>query len=182
MAGRVLLIDESRQGRWCLTQAIGWRKDASHRVADILFGDFDRVRAEATLDTLKRSLPANKIHVVRSGCEALEFLRQRVLHPDPERPSRPVLALLDEDLSGMAGHSILRSMRKLPSLGDVLLIVLVGAGRVAVHRQWVPEPDGYLEKPFAFFKLRDCLKSLGKSAAAAFIPLPERAACEVPQS
>lgn len=182
MAGRILLIDESRQRRWCLTQVIGWRKDVSHRVADILFGDFDRVRAEATLDTLNRSLPANEIHVVRSGCEALEFLRQRASHPDPGRPSRPVLALLDEDLSGMAGHSILRSMRRIPSLRDVLLVVLIGAGRVAVHRQWVPEPDGYLEKPFAFFKLRDCLQSLGQSAAAAFIPLPERAACEVPQS
>lgn len=167
MAGKILFVDGNRQRRWCLAKAMGWKGPVSGRVADILFGDFDRMRAEATVAVLKRSLPANDIHVVRSGCEALAFLRQREQPPDPERQPRPVLALFDEDLSGMAGHSILRSMVKLPSLGGRMIILLVGAGRVPVHRQWASEPDGYLEKPFTVLKLRECIESLGESASAA---------------
>jgi CheY-like chemotaxis protein len=84
---------------------------------------------------LRRSLPANGIHVVRSGCEALEFLRQRGRRSDPDGQSRPVIMLLDEEISGMAGHSILRSMLKRPLPGGGLIILLVGAGRIPAHRQ-----------------------------------------------
>ena len=65
--------------------------------------------------------------VVRSGCEALEFLRHRGLRCKPERRLPPVIALLDEDLSGMAGHSILRSMLKLPSRGEMVMFFWWGA-------------------------------------------------------
>jgi CheY-like chemotaxis protein len=173
MTGKILFVDGRRPRRWCVAKAMGWPGHVSGRIADILFGDFDRDRAEATVAVLKRSLPANELHVVRSGCEALAFLRQRGLQPDPEQPPRPILALLDEDLSGMAGHSILRSMLKLPLPGGRTIILLVGTGRVIVHRQWVPEPDGYLVKPFAFHKLRACLGSFGEAESYARIPLLE---------
>jgi len=130
-------------------------------VAEILFGDFERARADATVGVLRRNLPVNGIHVVRSGCEALEFLRLRCSQCGSEHRSPPILALLDEDLSGMAGHSILRSMFNLPSLGEMMIIILVGAGRVVSHRQWSPKADGYLEKPFTFRKFMVCLRSLG---------------------
>lgn len=159
MAGKILFIDDNRQCRWCLSKSMTGQGHVSCRIADILFGDHDRVRAEATVAALKCNLPANDIHVVRSGCEALAFLRQRGQQPNLERQPRPVLALLDEDLSGMACHSILGSMLKAPSLGGRLIILLVGAGRVAAHRQWAPEPDGYLEKPFSVLKLEACLWS-----------------------
>jgi CheY-like chemotaxis protein len=173
MTGKVLFVDERRPRRWCVAKAAGWYGNVSGRIADILFGDFDRERAEATVAVLRRRLPANELHVVRSGCEALAFLRQRGLLPDPERQQRPVLALFDEDLSGMAGHSILRSMLKLPSLGGRMIVLLVGTGRVIVHRQWAPEPDGYLVKPFTFHKLLDCLESFGEAESSARIPLLE---------
>jgi CheY-like chemotaxis protein len=173
MAGHVLLVDVDADRCWHMVQAVPGEEGMRARAADILFGDFDRARAEATVCALRRSLPANEIHVVRSGCEALAYLRQRGLQTEPERLPRPVLALLDEDLSGMAGHSILRSMLKLPLLGGRLIILLVGAGRIAAHRQWSPEPDGYLEKPLTYFKLRDCIRSVGGFASSARTPLPE---------
>jgi DNA-binding response OmpR family regulator len=46
------------------------------------------------------------------------------------------------------------------------MIILVGAGRAVAHRQWSPQADGYLEKPFTFSKLRALIRSLGDSAAA----------------
>lgn len=176
MTGSILWFDESSPCPWRLARAGGWRGGPARRTADILFGDFDRPRAEATVGALKRSLPANDIHIVRSGCEALEFLRQRECCPGPERQRRPVLMLLDEDISGMAGHSILRSMLKLPLLDGRMIILLVGEGRIPVHRQWAPEPDGYLEKPFAFLKLRNCIRSVGGYASPACAPLLERPA------
>jgi CheY-like chemotaxis protein len=173
MAGKILLIEGEIDRHWRLTQAIGQGECLPGCVADILFGDFEQARAEATVGVLRRNLPINGIHVVRSGCEALEFLRSRGLHGEPERRLPPVLALLDEDLSGMAGHSILRSMLNLPSLGEMMMIILVGAGRVVAHRLWSPEADGYLEKPFTFRKLMACLRSLGVSPPIAHISFRE---------
>jgi len=167
VAGSILRIDDSRQCIWRPLRSSGRDAGEPGRVAEVLLGDHDRVRAAATLGLLKRNLPSNEMHVVRSGCEALEFLRGLATHPVPGRPARPVLALLDEDLSGMAGHSILGSMLRIPPLGARLVILLVERGRIAAHRQWSPEPDGYLEKPFAFAKLRECLRSFWESAASA---------------
>jgi DNA-binding response OmpR family regulator len=173
MTGSILWMDEGSPCRWRLAKAGGRRDGAAGRIADILFGDFDRARAEAAVRALRRSLPANEILIVRSGCEALEHLRQREAKSGPDRPARPVLMLLDEDLSGMAGHSILRVMRRCASPDDGLILLLVGAGRVGAHRQWAPEPDGYLEKPFAFRRLRDCIRSLGESAVPARVKSPQ---------
>jgi DNA-binding response OmpR family regulator len=165
MTGKILLIEGDIDRRWRLSQAIGRGECLPGGAADILFGDFDRARAEETAGVLRRNLPFNGLYVVRSGCEALEFLRSRGLHCEPERRSPPVLALLDEDLSGMAGHSILRSMLRLSSLGEILMIILVDAGRTVAHRQWTPEADGYLEKPFTLRKLRNFIRSLGAATA-----------------
>ena len=161
MTGNILLIEGDIDRRWCLSQAIARVECPPGGVAEILFGDFEQARAEATVGVLRRNLPVNEIHVVRSGCEALEFLRRRGLPCEPEHRLSPILALLDEDLSGMAGHSILRSVLNLPSLGEMMMIILVAAGRVVSHRQWLPEADGYLEKPFSFRKFMVCLRSLG---------------------
>jgi CheY-like chemotaxis protein len=173
MTGKILLIEGDIDRRWRLSQAIGRVECLPGGVAEILFGDFEQARAEATVGVLRRNLPVNGIHVVRSGCEALEFLRRRGLPCEPEHRTPPILALLDEDLSGMAGHSILRRMLVIPSLEEILMIILVGAGRAVAHRQWSPGADGYLEKPFTFSKLRACIRSIGASASAGRAPLLE---------
>jgi len=165
MTGEILLIDSDNDRRWRLAKVAGPGNITSCWTADILFGDFDRTRAERTAGILRRSLPANGLYVVRSGCEALEFIRHRGSQCDPKRRLPPILALLDEELSGMAGHSILRSMLRLPSLGEILMIILVDAGRTVAHLQWTPEADGYLEKPFTLRKLRNFIRSLGAEVA-----------------
>ena len=173
MTGKVLLISCGVDRRWRLARTSKPGKEIPGGIADILFGDFDRARADETACALRRNLPSNGLYVVRSGCEALEFLRHRVSQCKPEIPLPPVLALLDEDLSGMAGHSILRRMLVIPSLEEILMIILVGAGRAVAHRQWSPGADGYLEKPFTFSKLRACIRSIGASASAGRAPLLE---------
>jgi len=176
MAAHVLLVDVDAGRSRCHAPSSAGERPVRGRPADILLGDFDRARTEATFEVLRKNLPANEIHRVRSGCEALAFLKRRGELPDPKRPPRPLLALLDEDLSGMAGHSILRSMLKRPSPGGRMIVLLVGAGRIAVHRQWAPEPDGYLEKPFAFPKLLRCVLSARGRASSACAPPAERPA------
>jgi CheY-like chemotaxis protein len=173
MTGKSLLIGCGIDRRWRLVRTSRPGKEVPGGVADILFGDFDRARADETVGALRRHLPVNRLYFVRSGCEALEFLRHRVSQCRPESPLPPVLALLDEDLSGMAGHSILRRMLVIPSIEEILMIILVGAGRDVAHRQWSPRADGYLEKPFTFGKLRACIRSLGASASAGSSPFLE---------
>jgi hypothetical protein len=64
-------------------------------------------------------------------------------------------------------------MLNLPSLGEMMIIILVGAGRVIAHRLWSPEADGYLEKPFTFRKFMVCLRSWGASLPIAHISFRE---------
>jgi CheY-like chemotaxis protein len=148
MTGKILLIEGDIDRRWRLSQAIGRVECLPGGVAEILFGDFEQARAEATVGVLRRNLPVNEIHVVRSGCEALEFLRRRGSPCKPENPLPPVLAILDEDLSGMAGHSILRSVLNLPSLGEMMMIIHCTPAVVPRSRRlpgkavYVPEVHG----------------------------------------
>jgi len=177
MAAHVLLVDVDAGRSRCHAPSSAGERPVRGRPADILLGDFDRARTEATFEVLRKNLPANGIHRVRSGCEALAFLKRRGELPDPKRPPRPLLALLDEDLSGMAGHSILGRLFRAAPPGELIVIVLAGRGRIPAHRRWTPNADGYLEKPFTFRKLVDSLRYLGTSRARAgadIIELPLR--------
>ncbi len=173
MAAHVLLVDVDTARCRRPAQAAPGEGGLRGRSADILFGDFDRTRTEAAIAILKKNLPVNAIYRVRSGCEALAFLRQREAVCEPEKLPRPILALLDEDLSGMAGHSILNSLFRTSTLGELIVIVLTGRGRIPVHRNWTPDADGYLEKPFTFRKLEDSLRSLGTFRSHAGVDIRE---------
>jgi len=89
MAAHVLLVDVDAGRSRCHAPSSAGERPVRGRPADILLGDFDRARTEATFEVLRKNLPANEIHRVRSGCEALAFLKRRGELPDPKRRRGP---------------------------------------------------------------------------------------------
>ena len=128
MAAHVLLVDvDAGRSRRHAPSSAG-EKARGGRPADILLGDFDRARTEATFEVLRKNLPANEIHRVRSGCEALAFLKRRGELPDPKRPPRPLLALLDETLGDGGPLHLGRLFRAAPPGGLIVIVLAAGAG------------------------------------------------------
>ncbi|MGF1515003.1 MAG: response regulator [Elainellaceae cyanobacterium] len=79
----------------------------------------------ADIDLTQEALLDSKLHVhlstVRSGSDALSYLRQ---HAPFEEAVMPDLILLDLNLPGMSGKEILQAIRKDPALRHIPVAVL----------------------------------------------------------
>jgi len=79
-----------------------------------------------TVAALRDALIPSKVHVVRDGEEALEFLKRTGKHAEAEVPD---LILLDLNLPKMDGFEVLESMRSDPKLKHLPVIVTSGSAR-----------------------------------------------------
>lgn len=70
-----------------------------------------------------RELPG-KIHAVHSGSEALDWVLQR---GDFASSPRPDIVLVDLNLPGISGHTILEEIKSDPDLQRIPVIVLTGS-------------------------------------------------------
>jgi two-component system response regulator len=114
--------------------------------ASVLLVEDNLADVRLTVELLREARVANRLKVIGNGSEALSHLRGAGLTPD-DIPL-PDLVLLDLDLPGTDGRSVLAQMRSEPRLRHIPVFVLTAS---ATHRQMVQEEDldadGFLEKP-----------------------------------
>lgn len=85
--------------------------------------------------------PRVRLHVARSGAEALGFLR------DGDRPP-PHLVILDLNLPAMDGRELLAEMKADPALQPIPVVVLTGsAAQDDVNRCYALQANCYVIKP-----------------------------------
>ena len=112
---------------------------------------------ELTLHALRREKLANRIHVVRDGEEALDFLFQRA---QPSLP--PKVVLLDLKLPKVDGLEVLRQIRS-DVRTKALPVVILTASReekdmVNGYKLGV---NSYIQKPVDFEAFREVIRQLG---------------------
>lgn len=114
--------------------------------AGVLLVEDNLADVRLTIELLREARLANRLKVIRDGEEALAHLRAAA--QDPQAGPLPDLVLLDLDLPGVDGRTILAEMRADPRLRHVPVFVLTAS---ATHREMVLEEqmdaEGYLEKP-----------------------------------
>src|SRR5215475_5468250 len=100
---------------------------------------------------LKKGGVDNPIHAVRSGEEAVEYLRGRGKYADRDEYPLPALILLDLKMRGMDGFEVLIWIRRQPDLGSTRVIVLTSSNDIwDVNRAYHLGANSFLVKPVDF--------------------------------
>jgi two-component system response regulator len=115
-----------------------------------------------TLHALQKSNLANKIHLVRDGAEALDFLFCRGEFSGRQPQDAPRLILLDLKLPKVDGLRVLEEVKRDMRTRAIPVIVLTTSKEeqdmVASYRFGV---NSYIQKPVHFGEFQEVVRQLG---------------------
>ena len=129
---------------------------------EILLVEDDPSDAELTLHALEKSKLVNKIHVVRDGEEALDFLFCRSSFSDRRFEEAPRLVLLDLKLPKVEGLEVLKAVKLDPRTKAIPIIVLTSSKQDRdVVKSYQLGVNSYIQKPVNFGEFQDVVRQLG---------------------
>jgi two-component system response regulator len=130
--------------------------------AEILLVEDNRNDVELTLLALRKENLCNKIHVVRDGEEALEFLFCRGTYSGRSLEHPPKLVILDLKLPKVDGLEVLRTIKNDTHTRVIPVTILTSSKEdrdmVESYKLGV---NSYIQKPVDFNQFRDTVKQLG---------------------
>ena len=144
---------------------------------EILLVEDNEADAELTLLALKQNGLANRIHTVRDGAEALDFMfcKGRYASRDFENP--PKVVLLDIKLPKVDGIEVLRAVKTDPRTKTIPVVILTSSredrDRFNGYNLGV---NSYLQKPVDFDQFREMVKQVGLYWMVVNVPPPGGAA------
>jgi len=134
----------------------------AERSVELLLVEDDPRDEEMTLRALKSHRLANRVHVVRDGAEALDFLFGRGAYAERRLDDSPKVVLLDLKLPKVDGLEVLRRVRKDPRTAILPVVVLTSSREesdlVDSYRLGV---NSYVVKPVEFNRFVEAVGELG---------------------
>ncbi len=129
---------------------------------EILLVEDNRADVELALHALRGDNLANRIHVVRDGEEALDFLYCRGVHGQRDPNQRPKLILLDLKLPKVDGLAVLRQVKSDPRLKVIPVVVMTSSKEERdLVQSYELGVNSYIQKPVEFDQFRAAVKQLG---------------------
>ena len=129
---------------------------------ELLLVEDDPNDVELTLIALRKHKLANKIHVVRDGEEALDFLFCRGQYSERTRNGPPKVILLDLKLPKVSGLEVLKAVKDDPRTRAVPVVVMTSSREqrdlVEGYRLGV---NSYIQKPIDFEQFQSTIRDLG---------------------
>jgi CheY-like chemotaxis protein len=117
---------------------------------------------ELTLHALKKNNLANRIHVVRDGAEALEYLFGSGAYAGRDLNHTPKVILLDLKLPKVDGMEVLRRIKSNERTRSIPVVVLTSSREerdiVESYRLGV---NSYITKPVDFDQFTEAVRQLG---------------------
>ena len=128
---------------------------------EILLVEDNAEDAEMTLRALRKNNLANKVHWVKDGAEALEYLFRS--GPYAERASRqPRLVLLDIKMPKVDGIEVLRRLKGHADTSSIPVVVMTSSNEerdvIESYRLGV---NSYIVKPVQFEAFLDTVAKIG---------------------
>ena len=129
---------------------------------ELLLVEDDPNDVELALIALRKHKLANKIHVVRDGEEALDFLFARGAYAQRGSNGPPKVFLLDLKLPKVSGLEVLKMVKSDPRTQTVPVVVMTSSREqrdmVEGYRLGV---NSYIQKPIDFDQFQTIIKDLG---------------------
>ncbi len=118
--------------------------------------------AELTLRALRKNNVSNRIHVVRDGAEALEFIFGKGAYNGRSLKEGPKVILLDLKLPKVDGLEVLRQIKNDQQARKVPVVILTSSKEerdiVEGYRLGV---NSYIVKPVDFAQFTEAVRQLG---------------------
>lgn len=123
---------------------------------EILLVEDNPADAELTIRALKKRRLSNRVHHVKDGVEALEFLKGL----DPTAVPRVIL--LDLKLPRLDGLQVLEKLKSADETRAIPVVVLTSSQEDRdLDRAYALGANSYIVKPVEFEKFMDCVEQLG---------------------
>ncbi len=117
---------------------------------------------ELTLHTLKKHNLANRIHVVRDGEEALEFIFCTGAYAGRAGQEKPKVVLLDLKLPKVDGLEVLRRIKSDPQISSMPVVVFTSSrDQRDIVESYKLGVNSYIVKPVDFEQFSEAVRQLG---------------------
>lgn len=117
---------------------------------------------ELTVHALRKENLANRIHVVRDGEEALDFIFCRGMYEGRTFEAPPRLILLDLKLPKVEGLDVLRQIKKDARTEPIPVVVLTSSREESdLIESYKMGVNSYIQKPVDFDQFRKTVQQVG---------------------
>lgn len=117
---------------------------------------------ELTLHAFKKNKLTNRIHVVRDGAEALEFLFATGAYAGRDSADWPRVILLDIKLPKVDGLEVLRQIKKDPRTRTIPVVLLTSSREERdILESYRLGSNSYIVKPVEFDQFTNAVRELG---------------------
>lgn len=132
------------------------------RMIEILLVEDNPNDKELALHALQKNNLVNRIHVVRDGEEALDFLFCRGKYAGRDPNEMPRLILLDINLPKIDGVEVLRRIKSDPRTQMIPVVMLTTSKEETdIIRSYDSGTNSYVVKPVDFDHFMDAVRQLG---------------------
>ena len=129
---------------------------------DILLVEDNPHDVELTLRALKKHNLANRVHVVKDGAEALEFIFGTDTYADRDIEIGPKVVLLDLKLPKVDGLEVLRKIKSDERTKIIPVVVLTSSQEESdIVKSYKLGANSYMVKPVDFDKFIESVSELG---------------------
>jgi len=128
------------------------------RPIEILLVEDNPADVRLTIEGLKEAKIANNLHAVNDGDAALDFLYRRNGHASAVRPD---LILLDLNLPGIDGRSVLRTIKNDDGLKVIPVVIITSSEAEAdIIKSYESHANCFISKPIDFAGFLHVVRSI----------------------
>ncbi len=134
----------------------------NYDAVEILFAEDSIDDATLTIRALVKSGFTNKLHHVKDGAEALDFLYCRGIYASRNISEKPKLILLDLKMPKLTGMEVLEKIKSDPIFKSIPVVILTSSNEDPdVQKCYALGANSYIVKPVDSDNFFNAIKEIG---------------------